>query len=85
MPIPLIPAILGALSGAYLFFSYDGNSSGMNEWGEVYNPDTDTWATPTEPPSGLIDIDTPVGDLNLDNKLLIIPVLWLLFKYKPWK
>ena len=78
MPFPLIPAIFGALTGAYLFFGYGDDDEASN--GEFVGP------IPPIPGEGsLIDIDTPIGDINLDNKLLILPVLWILFKYKPWK
>jgi hypothetical protein len=92
MPIPLIPAILGTLTGVFIFFKYGHNEPindlGLNEWGERFDPATGTWSLPDLPEFGdsnIIDIDTPLGEINIDNKILLLPLLYIVLKTKPWK
>jgi len=67
--------VLGTTVAAFIWSSYDAHFNG-----EFIGP-----TPPIQGEGGLIDIDTPIGDINIDNKLLLLPVLWLVLKYKPWK
>jgi hypothetical protein len=72
------PAILGIITGTVLFFSYDDKEKEDNNF---------VGPIPPTPPDNLIDINLPfgIGDIEIDNKVLLIPILWIAFKYKPWK
>jgi hypothetical protein len=83
MGIPFIPAILGLITGTYLYFM-GSDEQNPNQWGEIFNPSTGTWELP-DYSGDPIELKTPLGDIGMSNKILLLPVLWLILKYKPWK
>ncbi|AXH78273.1 MAG: hypothetical protein [Circular genetic element sp.] len=89
--------ILGSLVGAYIWSAYDAHfKRGLNEWGEVYNPDTDTWGKPVpitipeielnERGQGIVDWFSSAFDMADEKKAIRNYVLLAIILYtKPWK
>ena len=81
--------VLGSVVSAFIWSAYDNQGKpSINEWGEIFNPETGTWKVPDpiEENGNLIDIDMPMGfGIDVNKWILAVPLIWITFKYKPWK